>query len=197
MDTLFWRRIRDRLAMVWYFRWPPSGPSLARCQKLFPAIFCFLCLSGCMPAKAENAGLGDAQCPALRKLVQGYADGFKALRGEREGPRSVVWQARFDAIGRGCEIWTGGEAAHYVCIRSAPNKAVADEYYEKARSTLRDCLGTAWRERELPRRQGAGTKAVFSNPDEKATIVVHEIRNEGLLRDQWTIYYLVGALNGQ
>jgi hypothetical protein len=136
----------------------------------------------------------ESMCGIVKQLVAGHHNGFKELRGNHANTRyGDIWKAKYDVIGKDCEIWRSGNVkTHYVCTRSAPSKEVADDYYNEARQTLRECLDKDWSETDAPRKLATGVKATFSRPGEQAAIEIHEIKVDGIFKDQWTIYYIVG-----
>jgi len=156
-------------------------------------IFCGV-ISSCMSTTGRVAQNTASTMSACDALIQGHANGFEKLRGTRtKTPYGDIWKANYDVVGSGCEIWQPGQGGtHYVCTRAAPDKSTADGYYNAARDTLRNCLGATWQEKEQPRKLAEGVKSVFSKPDETAVVAIHEIQIDGLLRKQWSIYYIVG-----
>jgi hypothetical protein len=165
---------------------------------------CLLTLAGlisaCVPVADKHlndVATNMSTCEVVNAIVRGHANGFEKLRGNRTyTPYGDIWKARYDVVGSGCEIWQSGRGdTHYVCTLSAPDKATADGYYNAARDALRSCLGTTWQETEQPRKLAVGVKSTFNKPDEKAVIAIHEIQNDGLLKQQWTVYYIVGEPN--
>lgn len=167
-----------------------------------PALAAALAAAGCMSTgdrKLAEAADQLSLCEKVQALIAGHADGFQQLRGAYRSTRYTdIWTARYDVIGKGCEIWRPGNGStHYVCTRTAPDRATADTYYDESRQVLRGCLGPAWSERETPRKLGVGMKTVFSKPGETATVAVHKIETGGVVRDQWTLYYFVGEPNDQ
>lgn len=157
-------------------------------------------VSGCTPAadqRVNDAAANMSTCDVVHALVQGHATGFEKLRSNRaQTPYGDIWKARYDVVGSGCEIWQSGKGnTHYVCTRSAPDKATADGYYNAARDTVRGCLGSDWKETEEPRKLGVGVKSTFSKSGEKAAVLIHEVQSDGVLKQQWTIYYMVGEPN--
>lgn len=161
-----------------------------------------LICAGCAPTsdrQIEAAAAKLSLCEKVEALIHGHANGFEQLRGSyRSTPYTDIWNARYDVIGKGCEIWrTGTGSTHYVCTLTAPDLATADNYYRESREQLRGCLGPDWTEQETPRKLGVGVKTVFSKPGEKATLAVHKIQTGGVVKDQWTLYYFVGEPNDQ
>lgn len=158
--------------------------------------------SACIPT-ADSALAEKARqmpvCDQLQALIAGHADGFARLRGEYRNTRYTdIWSARYDMIGKGCEIWrTGTGSTHYVCTRTAPDRDTADVYYSESLATARSCLGPDWNEKETPRKLGTGVKTVFSRPADKTTVAIHEIQTDGIFKKQWTLYYFVGETNDQ
>lgn len=142
----------------------------------------------------ENSTSVPPICDVVQQLLEEHADGFKKLRGTHANTRyGDIWKAKYDVVGSGCEVWRIGKGnTHYVCTRSAPTKEVADDYYVQARETARNCLGKDWAEAEAPRKMAVGVKTTFARPDEKAAVEIHEVKVDGLFKDQWTIYYIMG-----
>lgn len=157
-------------------------------------------LHGCTPVTSHQTPNSTAKlsmCEVIDTLIEGHATGFESLRGtHNDTPYGDIWKARYDVVGSGCEIWRSGHGnTHYVCTRSAPDKATADIYYRDALNTVRGCLGAEWKDIETPRKLGVGVKTTFKEPAKKAAVIVHEIQTNGLFKEQWTIYYVVGEPN--
>lgn len=133
-------------------------------------------------------------CEALNTLLAGHANGFAELRGERSaGERLPVWRARYDLVGEHCRIWENAAGkAHYVCNEAYPEEVVALERYDNARTLVRGCLGGEWTVRERPRQLGQGVRTLFQKGEGEVAIELHKQRMDGLLRDHWTVYLLLG-----
>ncbi len=138
-------------------------------------------------------------CGKIDALIEGQAKGFPQLRGaQTRTPYGEIWEARYNLIGKDCEVWRGGSAGSYsyVCHRAAPDRPSADLYYNAAREAARNCLtGKGWQEVEQARKLGVGFKTVFSKPGLSTVVAVHLIRTDGVFDNQWAIYYLVGLPN--
>ena len=140
-----------------------------------------------------------SSCDKIDALVAGQPNGFPQLRGALTQTRyGEIWRARYDMVGKGCEVWRGGGSGgySYVCQRPAPDRDSGDRYYNAARDTARNCLADkGWLEREQPRKLGVGLKTVFSKPGLDTVVAVHLIRTDGLFDNQWSVYYMVGLPN--
>lgn len=146
-------------------------------------------------ALAAETQAAPSICDVIGKLLGEHTTGFKTLRGNHANTRlGDIWKAKYNVVGNDCEIWRSGTKAnmHYVCTRSAPGKAVADDYYQQARDTVRGCQLSGWTETELPRPGNAGVKTRFSATDGNVAIEIHEAKVSGVFKDQWTIYYILG-----
>lgn len=163
---------------------------------LFPACFLLMLMVENAFADADfakNAATMSA-CDIVSSLISEHKKGFASLRGSRADTQyAVIWKAKYNAVGDSCEIWQSGKGnTHYVCTRSAPTKQVADDYYSKAREKGQSCLGNEWSASEAPRKLGDGTKTTFSKEGLNTVVEIHEIKVEGVFKDQWSIYYIVG-----
>lgn len=141
----------------------------------------------------EEANQSAQTCEVVKTLIGEHKTGFKSLRGARtETTHMVIFKAKHDVVGDGCEIWESGDhSMHYVCTRSSPSKAVADDYYKTARERAHACLDESWKESEAARKEG-GIKTVFKKPGVSTSVELHKVKVEGFLKDQWTIYYVIG-----
>jgi len=174
-----------------------------------------LLLSGCVQPPAGEPGQPSPQkqlskkqlqsevdklsnCEKINALIEGQPKGFPQLRGAyTRTPYGDIWQARYDLVGKGCEVWRGGAAGSYsyVCHRAAPDRDSGDLYYNAANQIARNCLSSEWQAKEEPRKIGVGLKTVFSKPGTNTIVAVHLIRTDGVFDNQWAIYYMVGIPN--
>jgi hypothetical protein len=166
------------------------------------ALAASLLCSACIPTTDQRlAAKADSMtaCEKVNVLIASYSDGFQVLQGQRRSTRyGDMWIARYDVVGKGCEVWRlGDNSTYYVCNRIAPDQETAAHYYDEARELLHSCLGPDWRETEAPRSANSALKTVFATAATKATFSVRAIKTEGLFKQQWSVYYWVGDQHDQ
>ena len=166
------------------------------------AIVAALLCSACIPTTDQQLAVKASSmntCDKVKALIAGYGDGFQVLQGQRRSTRyGDMWSARYDVVGKGCEIWRlGDNSTYYVCNRIAPDQETAAHYYDEARELLHSCLDQDWRETEAPRAANGNLKTVFATASTRATFSVRAIKTEGVFKQQWSVYYWVGDQHDQ
>jgi len=171
----------------------PGGAT--RRSRLAVVVLACVGLAGCVAAPPSGSVVaGLSPCEIVQALVDSHADGFTQLRGPQSDNRFAdVWTAKHHAVGNHCEVWGSGRNQFvYICSRSLPNAAAAQQEYESASTTVRECLGGEWRESVQDRGDERGEFTRFARAADGVAVTIQKVRSDSLLRDQWTIHYLVG-----
>lgn len=155
-------------------------------------------LSACA-AKPPAVESPEEYCDRLNRLVAEYSTGFESIKGAQTHTRYAdIWEARFNAVGDGCQIWASGKGAlHYVCTRPAPNADVAKEYYDKGVGNIGQCLGPQWQAKESELQAGANYMTRFTSATNAASVVVQRTESRAAFGTQWTLFYMVGNIPAQ
>lgn len=134
-------------------------------------------------------------CQKIDLLLKSYHNNFDGVKMTQVKSKSTrIWKAKYNLVGENCQIWTLGNAKlTYSCRVDAASKAQAENYYADAKKTTTQCLDENWKSSEQPRNNDAGTKIVFSNPSEEATISAHIVPSKTVFGEEWTVYYYIGA----
>jgi hypothetical protein len=158
-----------------------------------------LSLMGCETPTSEQADMvaNLSSCEKVLALVDEHPNQFSQLRLNSKSTGAItVWDARYHLVGNSCQVWGWGKGKNdYVCSKTAPNKAIAQEYFDTAKQLTSSCIGDNWTLSEQPRKVGTGIKAVFSRESSPTVIAVHAVETKGLFKDEWTTYFFVGASN--
>ncbi len=164
-----------------------------RCLSLVSLIILSGCAAttkdGTMQAKADAMPV----CEKIDRLVSSYHQGFEPVRGRNTSDRfMMIWDAKVNAAGDNCEVWqTGAGKTSYVCTRIAPNKDVAEQWYDSDISNINTCMSD-WVREDLPRQDGPGRRTVWSQPGKNPQVSAHVFPTRGVFKEHWTLYYFVG-----
>lgn len=133
-------------------------------------------------------------CQKLDYLIKAYDDGFEQLKaGEVKARASKIWQAKYHLIGENCTIWTlGGDKTTYSCNTVQVDEQVAKDYYNKAVTTVKQCLGSEWQVNSSKRRHDDGSKTLFSTGKSEVTVSTHLVPSSSVYSNTWSVYYYVG-----
>lgn len=136
-------------------------------------------------------------CQKIEFLINAYESNFDQLKENQIKARaSNIWQAKYNLIGNSCKVWSWGTGqTTYSCNTREVDEASAKSYYEKAKSTLQQCLGEKWQLTESKRKHDDGLKAEYSTQSKGMTISTHVVPNDGLFQSQWSVYYYFGKTN--
>jgi len=164
---------------------------------LIPVIPTFILLAGCAnqhKIAQQNLEPVSNPCQKLDYLINAYDDGFEQLKaGEIKARASKIWQAKYHLVGDNCTIWTlGGNKTTYSCNTIQVDQQVAKNYYTKAVSTVKQCLGSDWHIEQSKRLNDDGVKTEFSTKESNVTISTHLVPSTGIFNKTWSVYYYVG-----
>ncbi|MAZ89852.1 MAG: hypothetical protein CL693_19630 [Cellvibrionaceae bacterium] len=158
-----------------------------------------LSLLGCETQTSEEAQIISklSNCEKVLALVDQHPKQFSSLRLNPKNTGAItVWDARHHLIGKDCQVWGwGNNKTNYMCSKTAPNKAVAMEYFTAAKTFTESCIGNSWALEERPRKVGTGIKATFSRPNSETVVAMHAVETNGLFNNEWTAYFFVGDGN--
>lgn len=138
-----------------------------------------------------------SNCEKVLALVDEHPNQFSKLRINSKNTGAItIWDARHHLVGNNCQVWGWGKGkTDYMCSKTAPNKAIAEDYFNTAKQLTQSCIGNSWTLTERARKVGTGIKAVFSRPDSPTVVAVHAVETKGLFKDEWTAYFFVGDTN--
>jgi len=158
-----------------------------------------LTLAGC---ETQTSDESDAiaklsNCEKVLALVDEHPNQFSRLRVNSKSTGAItVWDARHHLVGKNCQVWGWGKGkTDYMCSKTAPDQAIAQEYFDTAKQLVQSCIGNSWSLSERARKVGTGVKAVFSRENSATVIAVHAVETKGLFKDEWTAYFFVGDSN--
>ncbi|WP_371373339.1 hypothetical protein [Thalassotalea aquiviva] len=136
-------------------------------------------------------------CQKINALINEYQNNFTRLKqSQLETRASQIWKAKYHLVGDACQIWAWGTEHTYSCSVSAPNKEVVDYYFNNAKITTTQCLGTKWQAVEAPRNDG-GYKIEFTSPTSDVMLAAHAVPTASLFKSEWTIYYYIGSASNK
>ena len=83
-------------------------------------------------------------CYKINALINEYDNDFNKIKLAVIDTRiSQIWKAKYHLVGDNCQVWAWGKNRHiYSCSNTAPNKEIADYYFQNAKNTAKCCLGT-------------------------------------------------------
>ena len=160
-------------------------------------VFCSALLASCATVE-EFTDYGakpvSRPCEKLDALIKEYDNNFDPIKQQQVSSRfSNIWTAKYNLVGNDCQVWSwGNDSTTYACSTSAPNKEVAETYYQNAGKTARQCLDASWTMKESARARDEGMKTEFTQTDGKITISTHMVPTGGLFKSEWTVYYYIG-----
>lgn len=133
-------------------------------------------------------------CQKISALLREYENGFEPIKLTNiKAKASNTWKAKYNLVGENCHIWSwGGNKTTYACNISSSNEETAQQYYQNAIKTTKQCLNNEWKVTEEPRNNDDGIKTTFTNKDSKASISAHYVPLDSVFSKSWTIYYYVG-----
>jgi len=136
-------------------------------------------------------------CQKIDLLINAYDNNFEQLKETKIKARvSNIWQAKYHLIGQNCKIWTWGAAqTTYSCNTIEVDEQNAKNYYQGAKKTLQQCLGTEWQLDESKRNNDNGLKAEYTTKDKTVTLSTHLVPSTGLFKSKWSVYYYIGKTN--
>lgn len=134
-------------------------------------------------------------CDKIDGLINEYSNNFERIKLKTINNRiSKIWQAKYHLVGHSCQVWAWGtNSTTYACNVTAPDKATAQTYFEKAKTVTRGCLADDWQMAEQPRKNDDGIKVEFTNKSNDITIATHMVPTAALFKSEWTVYYYVGS----
>ncbi len=149
--------------------------------------------------KNNEAIVNMSSCEKIQALIGAHKDQFKQIRYARQTTnRMDIWRTRYHLIGDRCQIWDWGSGnTDYVCSLIAPEQELAEQRYEKAKQTTRECLDSSWQLTEQARKVGQGSKAVYAQQGNNTVVATHVVKIRGLFNTEWITYYFVGDRNDQ
>ena len=136
-------------------------------------------------------------CTKVNALISEYDNDFNTLKLKKINTRiSQIWKAKYHLVGDSCQIWSwGGDKHTYSCSNTAPNKEIADYYFQNAKNTAKGCLGTEWTIKESTRKNDNGYKIEFNNKSSDLMLAAHAVPTASLFKSEWTIYYYIGSVS--
>lgn len=150
---------------------------------------------------AEDATKQEIQsyttCEKIDALVSAYTNDFDGIKLKAiSTPISQLWKAKYHLVGNDCQIWSwGNQVTTYSCSVTAPNKVVAQHYFDSAKTEALTCIGNEWKMTEAPSNNNKGLKVTFENAEKGMSISAQMIPNEGLFKSGWGVYYLIGSID--
>lgn len=149
-------------------------------------------LSACsLPRDPQMQSRADemSPCDKIDTLLGAYSSHFDAIKGPVLSQRYLdIWAAKVDAVGRGCQIWKSGQHSTYMCTRNAPNRAVADEWYDKASAVMQQCLPD-WQQQSADNSERGIEGTVWTSATRKPTVGLQLVATGG---NHWVLYYFIG-----
>lgn len=136
-------------------------------------------------------------CTKVKALVSEYENDFDKIKASVISTRtSQIWKAKYHLVGDNCQVWAWGNDRHtYSCSNTAPNKEVAEYYFQNAKNTAESCLGTNWTAKESVRKKDNGYKVEFKNQNSDLVLAAHMVPTANLFKSEWTIYYYIGSVS--
>jgi hypothetical protein len=165
------------------------------CRRLALVVVAGAVMAGCAAAPQSGSTIAELPpCEVVQTLIDSFAEGFAQLRGAQSDNRYAdIWTAKHHAVGNHCEVWDSGRNQFvYICSRSFPNAQAAQLDYAAAATTVRGCLGADWQQTGGDRGDGRGEYIRFTRDAGGVAVTIQKVRGDSLMRDQWTVYYLVG-----
>ena len=135
-------------------------------------------------------------CEKIDALVNAYENDFEKIKLKPINSKiSQLWKAKYHLVGNNCEIWSWGtKATTYSCSVTAPNKIVAQRYFENAKSEAIACIDDSWKMTESPSNNNKGFKLEFDNSTKGMRIAAHMVPTGGWSKSGWSVYYYIGSL---
>ncbi len=136
-------------------------------------------------------------CFKINALINEYENDFSKIKLSPIKTRiGQIWKAKYNLVGDNCQVWAWGNNKHtYSCSNTAPNKEIADYYFQNAKNTAETCLGESWNIKESARKNSNGYKVEFTKNDSDLMLSAHAIPTANLFKSEWTIYYYVGSVS--
>ncbi len=133
-------------------------------------------------------------CTKIKLLIDAHGSGFEQIKSTKLQTRaSNTWKAKYNIIGESCHIWTlGNSQTTYSCNITANDKATADNYYQQAQQTIKQCLGDDWVMEQQARKADNGLKTTFTSTKANISVSTHIVPEKTLRSEKWTIYYYIG-----
>jgi hypothetical protein len=132
-------------------------------------------------------------CQKIDALINAYDNDFEKIKlNLLDSKISLIWKAKYNLVGNDCKIWSWGGGAQgltYSCSATAPNKDVAQQYYEDAKNKASECLDDSWAMVESPSKDNEGLKVDFDNTAKDIRISTHMVPTGGWSRSGWNVYY--------
>ena len=146
--------------------------------------------AGLLP-KVTNA------CYKINALINEYDNDFNKIKLAVINTRiSSIWKAKYHLVGDHCQVWAWGKNRHtYSCSNTAPNKETADYYFQNAKNTAKNCLGTDWVLKESTRKNDNGYKIEFNNINSDLMLAAYAVPTANLFKSEWTVYYYIGSVS--
>ncbi|MEY8213359.1 MAG: hypothetical protein RPR97_02625 [Colwellia sp.] len=134
-------------------------------------------------------------CYKIKALINEYENGFNKIKSGIINTRvSRIWKAKYNLVGDNCQVWSWGKNRHtYSCSNTVPTKEIADYYFQNAKNTAKNCLGTEWTVKESARKNDNGYKIEFNNKTSDLMLAAHAVPTANLFKSEWTIYYYIGS----
>jgi hypothetical protein len=134
-------------------------------------------------------------CQKIDLLIKASHNNFDDMKQSQVKSKSTrIWKAKYDLVGDNCQIWTlASNQLTYSCRIDIDSEELAQQYYSSAKKTTRQCLDDSWLDSEENRINDAGLKTIFSHKNESANVSAHIVPSRAAFKQQWTVYYYIGA----
>lgn len=159
------------------------------------ALACFLAMPFSSTVTAGNSS--QPHCDTLKTIMQSSVSNFEAHRSEPQSfNQFTTWKTELTQSGQECQVWQWGSDTSLVCSRSFPTREAGQSFFHATNNTLKACLQDVHVQDRSAVLADEGLYTYIRTNADKRNIDVFLSKNNGLLREVWTLHFMVAGADG-